>query len=69
MAVRPGKVLLHGPLRVFSSLQSSLITSAHPPLFFRLQGFFDDKFPSVTRFIPAHMANRGDDDDDDDEQE
>lgn len=33
------------------------------------QGFFDDQFPAVQRFVPAHMIGRDSEDDDDDDDE
>lgn len=69
MAVCPGTVLLAAPCEFFLRWLYTPITSAHPSLSPQRQGFFDDKFPSVKRFIPAHMVNRGNDDEDDEEQD
>ena len=43
----------------------------NPLIFFShllIQGFFDDQFPALKRFLPGHLSSTGADDDDDDDE-
>ena len=43
----------------------------NPLIFFShllIQGFFDDQFPALKRFLPGHLSSTGADDDDDEDE-
>ena len=65
----PGYIRPHNQFLSYLSDIGQFLCIESTHLFYQLliQGFFDDQFPALKRFLPGHLSNTGADDDDDDE--